>query len=286
MLGGGGSTGNAWVIGVLAGLAAAGLDVTDADLVIGTSSGSTAAAQVTGAAPQGLLADVLATAPQQPSGPVRAGVRRGTRPVVNHLERTGAIIAASDSASDMRRRMGAAALELDADPDRSVHDQWRATVAARLPSPAWPDRLLLVPAVDAHTGEPVVFDRHSGVDLADAVAASCASSRPHRIGDHRYLDGGYRRTENADLAAGYARVLVLSPFGGRTRMPVEWRMRLADQVDDLRVGGSRVEVVVPDSSLEHLFGAHAMDPALRTEAARAGERQGRTISATMAHFWA
>ena len=46
VLGGGGSTGNAWLIGVIAGLFDAGLDLTEADLVIGTSAGSTTAAQI------------------------------------------------------------------------------------------------------------------------------------------------------------------------------------------------------------------------------------------------
>jgi NTE family protein len=122
----------------------------------------------------------------------------------------------------MRRRMGAAALEMDAASDGSWPTRWRATVAARLPSQSWPQRTVLTTAVDAHTGEPVLFDRHSGVDLVDAVAASCASGLPYRIGGTRYIDGGYRRNENADLAAGYGRVLVLSPFGGRTRHPLDW----------------------------------------------------------------
>src|SRR4051812_20063295 len=59
VLGGGGSTGNAWVIGVIAGLFEAGLDVTDADLTIGTSAGSTAAAQIaSGVRPTELLAEI------------------------------------------------------------------------------------------------------------------------------------------------------------------------------------------------------------------------------------
>ena len=49
VLGGGGSTGNAWLIGVLAGLAGAGLEVNAADLIVGTSAGATAAAQLSGA---------------------------------------------------------------------------------------------------------------------------------------------------------------------------------------------------------------------------------------------
>ncbi|MPV90315.1 patatin-like phospholipase family protein [Georgenia ruanii] len=287
VLGGGGSTGNAWLIGVIAGLFDAGLDVTTPDLTIGTSAGATAAAQIAGATPPELLAAILAAAPRYRTGPARSDRGRGpTRPVTNHLERTSAIIAAAEDPADMRRRMGAAALDMDAASDGSWHTQWRATVAERLPSHLWPQRAALITAVDAHTGEPAVFDRHSGVDLVDAVAASCASGLPHRIGDRRYIDGGYRsNAENADLAAGYARVLVLSPFGGRTRTPLEWGMHLARQVDELRARGSRVETIFPDSDSEHMFGASAMDPALRPPAARAGYAQGRALAPRLTSFW-
>jgi NTE family protein len=287
VLGGGGSTGNAWLIGVIAGLFDAGLDVTTADLTIGTSAGSTAAAQIAGATPTELLAAVLAAAPQQRTGPV--GSDRGRvpiRPVADHMERISKIIASAEDAADMRRRMGAAALDLDAASDGSWQTQWRATVAARLPSQLWPERAVLITAVDAHTGEPVVFDRHSGVDLVDAVAASCASGRPYRIGDSRYVDGGYRsNAENADLAAGYARVLVLSPFGGRSLTPVDWGMHLATQIDELRARGSRVETIFPDSNSEHMFGANAMDLSLRPPAAQAGYDQGRAIAEQLTEFW-
>ncbi len=286
VLGGGGSTGNAWLIGVIAGLLDAGLDVASADLTIGTSAGSTAAAQIAGATPTELLAGILAAAPRQRTGPV--GSDRGRvpiRPVADHMERTSKIIASAEDAADMRRRMGAAALDMDAASDGSGQAQWRATVASRLPSQRWPQRTVLITAVDAHTGEPVVFDSHSGVDLVDAVAASCASGAPYRIGDNRYIDGGYRRNENADLAAGYGRVLVLSPFGGRSRHPLEWGMHLAAQVDELRARGSRVETIFPDSNSEHMFGANAMDLSLRPPAARAGYDQGRALAGQLAELW-
>jgi NTE family protein len=286
VLGGGGSTGNAWLIGVIAGLFDAGLDVTTADLTIGTSAGSTAAAQIAGTTPTELLAATLAAAPQQRTGPV--GSDRGRvpiRPVADHMERICKIIASAEDATDMRRRMGAAALDMDAASDGSWQAQWRATVAARLPSQRWPQRAVLITAVDAQTGEPVVFDRHSGVDLADAVAASCASGLPYRIGDNRYIDGGYRRNENADLAAGYGRVLVLSPFAGRTLQPLDWGMQLAAQVDELRARGSRVETIFPDSSSEHLFGGNATDLSLRPPAARAGYEQGRALAERLTEFW-
>ena len=286
VLGGGGSTGNAWLIGVIAGLFDAGLDVTTADLTIGTSAGSTAAAQLAGATPAELLAATLDAVPQHRTRPVGSDRGRNPgRPVVDQLERMRTIIASADDAADMRRRMGAAALEMDAASDGSWQTQWRATVASRLPSQRWPQRTVLITAVDARTGEPAVFDRNSGIDLADAVAASCASALPFGIGDERYIDGGYRRNENADLAAGYGRVLVLSPFGGRTMHPLDWGMQLAAQVDELRAGGSRVETICPDSDSEHMFGANAMDLSLRPAAARAGYDQGRALAGQLSEFW-
>ncbi len=182
VLGGGGSAGNAWLVGVVAGLTDAGVDVTGADLVVGTSAGATAAAQLTGARPVRLLAGILDAEPP-PRSAATASSRRHPRgaPPGGHLERTGRIIAAAESPADMRRRLGAAALELDAASDGSGSAWWRAAVTARLPSRHWPERPLLVTAVDARTGDPVVFDRHSGVELVDAVAASTSSGLPYAI---------------------------------------------------------------------------------------------------------
>jgi NTE family protein len=205
---------------------------------------------------------------------------------VDHLERAARIIASAEGPADMRRRFGAAALEMDAASAGARQAPWRATVAARLPDQRWPERTLLITAVDAQTGEPVVFDRDSGVDLVDAVAASCASGFAYRIGDRYYIDGGYRtNAENADLASGHRRVLVLSPFGGRTLAPLAWDLHLAAQVDELRAGGSRVETIVPGPDAEHLFGANAMDLSRRPPAARAGYDLGRALADELTELW-
>jgi NTE family protein len=289
VLGGGGSAGNAWLIGVIAGLFDAGLDVTGADLIIGTSAGSTAAAQIASSTPPAeLLASIVAAASQPRTGPAGSGGGRVPRgPAANHMEQTSAIIGAAQDAADMRRRMGAAALDMDAASDGSRQTQRRATVAARLPGQHWPQQPMLIVAVDAHTGKPVVFDRHSGVDLVDAVTASCAGPGvpPHSIGDTRYIDGGYRSNENADLAAGYGRVLVLSPLGGRTRTPLDWGMHLAAQADELRAGGSRVETIFPDSDSRSAFGSNLMDHSTRPPAARAGYNQGSALAEQLTEFW-
>ena len=93
-----------------------------------------------------------------------------------------------------------------------------------------------------------------------------------------YIDGGVRSPDNADLASGYANVVVLSPLGGRSqappgqgadpagqfeglRRPPEWGVDLASQVEALRKQGSRVEVVTPDAGSRAAMGTNQMDPA-------------------------
>ena len=286
MLAGAGAAGNAWQLGLIAGLAEAGLDVTGADLVVGTSAGSTTAAQITAGMPPGeLYAAILAAVPPPRSGD--AGSRRARAPQVSgpdYMHWSDEITASSEDAADMRRRMGVAALARDTS-DGAAGARWRDIVAARLARHEWPQQRVRIPAVDARTGEPVVFDRHSGIDLVDAVAASTSAMTPYPIGEDRYLNGGYRRSSNADLAAGYARVLVLEPFGGRSRQPREWGMDLETQVAELRAGGSRVETVFPDAGAGDVFNANALDPSTRLPAARGGYAQGRGLAPSLAEFW-
>ena len=261
--------------------------MTGAHLIIGTSAGSTVAAQITsGTRSAELYAAILAELPRpQASGAGSDGGRAATFSGASYVAWSNRIIASAEDASDMRRRMGAAALEQDRHSDRSRQARWRDIVATRLPTQHWPQQPVLITAVDARTGEPVVFDRHSGIDLVDAVAASTSAMTPYRIGEKRYINGGYRRSENADLAAGYGRVLVLSPFGGRSRMPLEWGMDLATQVHELRASGSRVETVFPDDRAGDVFDANALDPSTRLHAARGGYDQGRALAELLAEFW-
>ena len=291
VLGGGGAAGQAWQIGIIAGLAEAGLDLTEAaDLVIGTSSGSTTAAWVRSGMPAAeLLASVLSP-PVRPVGQNRE--LPPSLPMATVFERMRAIGAAATSAAELRRAMGAFGLESDSILGPAAAGQRRALVAARLPRAEWPDRPMIVVAVDAHTGELAAFDRDSGVDLVDAVTASTAlpGGPTHSINGTRYINGGVRSGENADLASGFANVVVLSPFGGRNRTPPERgadpagqfeglrRFPGADlpsQVEALRKQGSHVEVITPDADSRAAMGTNQMDPATRVPAARAGLAQGK-----------
>src|SRR5689334_9562405 len=204
------------------------------------------------------------------------------------FERMRAIGAAATSAADLRRAMGAFALETESLLDPAAADRRRALVASRLPRSEWPDRPMIVVAVNAHTGELAAFDRDSGVDLADAVTASTAlpGGPTHRINGVHYINGGVRSADNADLAAGYANVVVLTPFSERTgplpegqfegiRREREWGNDLASQVEALRKQGSRVEVITPDADSRAAMGVNQMDLATRIPSARAGFAQGR-----------
>src|SRR5580704_11774391 len=288
VLGGGGAAGQAWQIGVIAGLAAASLDLTEAaDLVVGTSSGSTTAAQVRSGIPAAELLTSVLSPPVQPAGQNREPSPSLPRTAV--FERMRAIGAAATSAAELRRAMGAFGLESDSVLEPGAGPR-RAMVAARLPRAEWPARPMIVVAVDAQTGELAAFDRDSGVDLVDAVTASTALPGlvpTVSINGVRYIDGGVRSPDNADLASGYTNVVVLSPLGGRSqappeagqfeglRRPPEWGTDLASQVEALRKQGSHVEVITPDADSRAAMGTNQMDPATRIPAARAGFAQGK-----------
>jgi NTE family protein len=266
VLGGGGVAGIAWMTGVLAGLADAGRDVTDADLMIGTSAGSTVVAQVGSGLPLQSLVD-------RQTDP---GLQSREIPVQLNLEKfaleLGRALGGAASDDDQRRRIGAFALAAETVPERDR----LAVIESRLPSHDWPRRDIRVVAVDAESGQPRVFDRHSGVRLVDAVAASCAVPGiwpAVSIDGRRYVDGGVRSSDNADLAAGFAQVVVLAPMGFESPLPSA--LPLDGAVDQLRRDGSRVAVIVPDARSKAAIGTNPLDPTTRGPAVAAGREQGR-----------
>jgi NTE family protein len=267
VLGGGGVAGIAWMTGVLTGLAEAGRDVTAADLIVGTSAGSAVAAQVG----SGLSLDMLFARQTDPA--LQAREIAVELDMVTFAAEFTEVMAGATSAEEARRRAGAFAVAADTVPEA----ERRAAVSSRLPSPEWPTRRIQLVAVDAETGDIRVFDRESGVALIDAVAASCAVPGiwpPVTIDGRRYVDGGIRSNDNADLASGASTIVVLSPMGYDPPFPVP--MPLRDVVSQLRADGSAVTVIAPDKASVAAIGANPLDPASRLPAAEAGRAQGRT----------
>jgi NTE family protein len=201
VLGGGGITGIAWELGLIAGLADHGVDLTTADTVVGTSAGSAVGAQISSGRP---IADLFARQLADPSS--EATSRMGIGALVQFLF-------ASAWPGDERRaraRIGRAALAA-----RTMGEpEFRRVFESMLGDAPWPERKLIVTAVDAESGEAKFFDRNSDARLVDAVAASCAVPLvfpPMSVNGRRYIDGGARSIANADLAAGCDRVVVVAP---------------------------------------------------------------------------
>ncbi|WP_411121768.1 patatin-like phospholipase family protein [Streptomyces sp. x-19] len=273
VLGGGGLTGIGWEVGILAGLAEAGADLTDADVVIGTSAGSIVGAQLTSRPHplDELYARQLAAPAGRPTG-ARIG------PAV--LARFAAAALRSRDAAAFGARMGRFALAARTAPEA----EHRAAIARTLVVDTWPARHLLVTAVDAATGNRAAFDSASGVPLLDAVSASCAVPAvypPVTVDGRRWVDGGVHSSANADLAAGYDRVVVIAPIttgGGPIVAPRIQAARLAGK-------GARVHVITPDRAARSAFGRNILDPAKRADAARAGRRQSATHAAQVRALW-
>jgi len=269
VLGGGGVAGIAWMTGVLAGLAEAGQDVTGADLIVGTSAGAAVAAQVG----SGLPLDALFARQVDPALQAREiAAELDMEKIAAEFGELLAGLTSAETAQEAQRRVGAFALAARTVPEA----ERRAAVSSRLPTPQWPARRILLVAVDAESGEMRVFDRQSGVDLIDAVAASCAVPGvwpPVSIGGRRYVDGGVRSSDNADLAAGCAGIVVLSPLGYDSPFPSP--MALRDVVGRLRSEGSAVTVITPGEASVAAMGINPLDPATRLPAAQAGLAQGR-----------
>jgi NTE family protein len=266
VLGGGGIAGIAWEIGLLAGLAEHGVrPVDDAAIIIGTSAGAQVAAQATsGMSLRQLYATwVEGRANSEPSPDVDFAAL---------MLRIRAVVGDERDPTAVRRLIGTLALEV-----AYLESERRQMIAARLPTHEWPDRPIVLTAIEVSTGELKLFDRTSGVGLVDAVAASSAVPGvwpPVAINGHRYMDGGVRSATNTDLVYDYDRLLVLEA------------LHLPESRDVLRIEDpQRIRVIGPDPDSVAAQGDRPLDPDVGTQCAIAGHRQARAIYASIADFW-
>ena len=257
VLGGGGITGIAWELGILKGLADAGVDITGADTVIGTSAGSVVGAQVTGSRS---IDEVYATQLAPPDHEIGARVGRAT------MFRLVPPMLVPGSEERKLRRIGR--MSMRAHPPGGA--ERIEVIRSRLGDVPWPDRDLRITAFEAESGKFVTFDRSSGVELVRAVAASCAVPLVWpavAIDGRHYLDGGMRSTANVDLASGADVVIVLAPLPQAFSKSTSIRAQLA------RTGAHRWVVATPDAQARAAIGRNGLTPAKRADAARTGRRQ-------------
>lgn len=137
----------------------------------------------------------------------------------------------------------------------------------------------MIPAVDATTGEPAVWDRDSGVPLVSAVAASSAfpgAAPPVAINGRRYMDGALRSGTNADLAAGARTLVVVEPMA---------HLRPHEPLDQESAALGTVLTIGPDPASARAFGSDLGDPAAWEPAYQAGLRQAGDLGARLRATW-
>ncbi|MDQ8706488.1 patatin-like phospholipase family protein [Streptomyces sp. LHD-70] len=272
VLGAGGLSGVGWEIGVLHGLAEAGVDLSDADLVVGSSAGSVVGAQLTSG--KLTLPELYERQLADPAGEIPGQLGAGL--VLKYAR----AVLGSRTPEAYGRKLGALAVAADTGDEASR----REVIARRLVSHRWPERRLLVTAVDAATGELRAFDAASGVPVVDAVAASCAVPGVWpavTIEGRKWIDGGIHSCANVHLATGYARVVVLAPQpagGGPLPSPRRQAERLAAE-------GARVTVITPNAEARRAFGRRTLDPSRRAPAARAGLAQAAAWVGEVGRVW-
>ncbi len=178
ILGGGGWVGIAWETGVLAALGEhAGFTPSACSVAVGTSAGAYVAAMAMGgvdlaervrAEQSGALLTPLAPLPE-PTRDTTTDTGGGTSAVPPEIMRL--MLSPEGPSTERARAIGrlAMAATRDRDQDAAVH-----TLRSVLPLSAWPEGDLRITSVRCETGETVSWTRSDGIDLATAVASSCA----------------------------------------------------------------------------------------------------------------
>ncbi|HZB67124.1 MAG TPA: patatin-like phospholipase family protein [Ornithinibacter sp.] len=269
VLAGGGATGIAWEAGIIIGLRDGGVDVRDADTMIGTSAGSMVAAHLRVGTDEG-----NAFARIQQGAPLASYGRLGPPDAARYLR--------AQLALD-RRRGRAVVARAALSARTSSEEEWLDAIGLGLVGKPWPDRRLLITAVDAETGTSVVFDNDSGVPLDRAVAASCAVPGVFpavEVGGRRYVDGGLRSVANIDLASGHRRVLALSPYPVGSRLREQPRV----QIRTLRPR-AKSYLVAPDARDLWAMGANPLDMRRGAGTFETARAHGQRIAHRVADIW-
>jgi NTE family protein len=297
VLGGGGVLGEAWMMGVLAGIEdATGFDLRECEAFVGTSAGAIVAAHL-----------AAGQSPRRPSN-IDNGSFSDEEAGSESVDRlASAAMYAAKRAGAWAMAAGAAFAPLAlgvAAPGGAV---MRAAMLRRLPTPredlsrlrnriercgARFDGRLRVTAVDRRNGRRVVFGspRAPSVSVAQAVQASCTVPwlfAPVEIQGREYVDGGVWSPTNLDAApAGRdTHVVCLNPTASLvgssnvlTVVRTVARSAMSVEALALRRRGTDVQLVAPSAEAAAAMGTNFMDPEPTDRVISAAYRQGLRLA--------
>ena len=276
-----------WESGIVSGLMEGGVDLSQADLIVGTSAGSFIGANLAMGRNVAHLTETYINEQQERVPTGRAGARPPDLSLL--IGKMQEAVSGVRPAKEVRAEIGAWALKTETSSEEDFIASFGGWLSG-LPENAWPERPYACTAVDAADGSFVVWNKEANVGLARAVASSCSVPGifpPITIRGRRYIDGGMRSATNADVAKGYDAVLVVAVTVRVTdpTMAERFSKPLENELKILRESSSRVELIMPDDESLEAFGMNLMDRSRRPAAAKAGLSQGRIDAARLRSFW-
>jgi NTE family protein len=284
VLGGGGPVGVAWETGLIAGFAQHGVDLSQADYVLGTSAGAIVGARLRLAGPAAALADRHLEQSAPPPSPALSAAVTAAQAV--DIAPVLALVAEAQGGTrnpaEVRRDLGALALSSPTLPEAVFREMISRSLGLPDGQP-WPARDFACTAVDAEDGGFQLWDAASGVDLKTAVTASCSVPTvfpPVTLSGRRYIDGGMRSFTNADLAGGYDVIVVLAV----TDADLAGRL-LDDEIESLKSGDATVVAITPDEGALAAMGSNLLDFSRGPAVALAALAQAAAQAAVLGPLW-
>jgi NTE family protein len=280
VLGGGGPVGIAWETGLLAGLADGGIDVSDADWILGTSAGSFVGAHLAlSRDPIAMLRAEFAAADQ-----IKEAAPTG-RPAPDLTPLMSVMMSKPPGeplAVEGRLKLATMALEATTVSEEAFIAGFGPLAEHHGP---WPTGYACT-AVDTADGELVIWGEDKAAPLIRAIASSCSVPTifpPITIEGRRYIDGGMRSGTNADMARGHGKVVIVAvapPMMRPLMMP-----GLEREMEVIREHGGEALLIIPDDACGAAFGLNLMDSSNREAIARAGFAQGQAEAERIGAFW-
>lgn len=267
VISGGGLAGLAWGSAYLDGLVSAGVDLAEADLVVGTSAGSILGTAILGK-DLGILHKSMQLAAKSH---LFEHIRNDSDPKPTAAHARALFDDADNGDPETLLAIGHAALAADAPSQYEIFAQLLLFVHRV----RWPSAALRTTSYDAYTAERHVYAKGGKAHLIHALAASASVpglAAPVRIGERRLMDGGMRSGLNSDLAVGAEKVLVIGlvddPRQGKwTNAPGQWDSEIAD----LEAVGTQIFTQLPAEDLGDPMDATTLPLGLRLGAQQAAE---------------